>query len=156
MPTSWRLTKARWQAAAFDGEGARLHAGRWNSAGVAVIYTAESRSLAALELLVNLNRVERRSLPACVVFPVTFDESLVETQVAERLPPGWRDAPAPLVTREIGDRWVDEARSAVLRVPSAVTEGEWNFLLSPFHADFQRIEIGPAEPFRWDPRVAEP
>ena len=42
--------------ARLDGEGARLAGGRWNSPGVAVVYMAQSVSLAVLENLVHMAR----------------------------------------------------------------------------------------------------
>jgi len=36
-----------------SGEGSRLYGGRWNHKGAAVIYTSESISLAAMEVLVH-------------------------------------------------------------------------------------------------------
>ena len=53
MRTVWRITTARFAAAALSDEGARLHGGRWNPKGHGVIYTAESQSLALLEMLVQ-------------------------------------------------------------------------------------------------------
>nr|MBP8283232.1 RES domain-containing protein [Chromatiaceae bacterium] len=50
----FRLVDEDYLEAAFSGEGARLYGGRWNSPGVAVVYTAQSLSLAQLELLVHL------------------------------------------------------------------------------------------------------
>ena len=54
MPQAWRIVSARFQAQAFDGEGARLHGGRWNNPGARVVYCAGSVSLATLEMLVHL------------------------------------------------------------------------------------------------------
>jgi RES domain-containing protein len=48
------LIQAEYAAHAFDGEGARLYGGRWNSPGRPVVYTAGSLALAALEVLVHL------------------------------------------------------------------------------------------------------
>jgi RES domain-containing protein len=48
---------------------------------------------------------------------------------------------------------VREARSAVLEVPSIVVNGEFNYLLNPEHPDFERLEIGSALPFSFDPRL---
>ena len=53
MPTVWRITTQRFAASAFSGEGARLYGGRWNPKGWEVVYTAESQSLALLELMVQ-------------------------------------------------------------------------------------------------------
>jgi RES domain-containing protein len=50
-------------------------------------------------------------------------------------------------------RWLTDMKSAVLKVPSAISEAEWNFLLNPAHADFQKLRIGNAIPFMMDPRV---
>jgi RES domain-containing protein len=47
----FRLTSKRYLAN--DGLGASLYGGRWNHRGTSVIYTAESRALCALEVLVN-------------------------------------------------------------------------------------------------------
>lgn len=54
MIRSWRLVQADYAAHAFDGEGARLYGGRWNSPGQCAVYTAGSLALAALEVLVHL------------------------------------------------------------------------------------------------------
>ena len=51
----WRIVKKKHEAAAFSGEGARIYGGRWTSPGKRVIYTAESVSLAFLEVLVHLD-----------------------------------------------------------------------------------------------------
>jgi len=41
----------------------------------------------------------------------------------------------------------------VLRVPSVIVPAESNFLLNPRHPAFERIEIGPPEELRLDPRL---
>jgi RES domain-containing protein len=53
LTTVWRICNKARLADAFDGRGAAEYPGRWNNAGVAVVYTAESRSLASLEVLVH-------------------------------------------------------------------------------------------------------
>ncbi len=50
----YRVCRARY--ARLDGEGAMLVGGRWNSPGRAVVYMAESISLAVLENLVHMSR----------------------------------------------------------------------------------------------------
>ena len=52
---AWRIVQMRFTDRAFEGEGARLFGGRWNRRGTPIIYTAESLSLAMLEILVNLD-----------------------------------------------------------------------------------------------------
>lgn len=156
MPTSWRIAKKARSQTAFDGEGARRYPGRWNNRGVPMIYTAESRSLATLEVLVNYEGVERMQLPDCVIFEVSFPDSVVDAVSHGSLPAGW-DGPLPLpATRVVGDRWALARRAVVLKVPSAVTEGESNYLLNPQHPEFERIAISAPRPFPWDRRLAGP
>jgi RES domain-containing protein len=151
MPTAWRIVKATRARSAFDGEGARRHGGRWNSPGLRLVYTAESVSLAALELLVHLQ--SSRLLAAYALVPARFDSALVEAVAARDLPPRWREYPAPVELQEIGDRWARSRPTAVLQVPSSVVPMESNFLINPDHPDFSRIEVGTPEPFELDPRL---
>jgi len=149
MPEAWRLVKAQHAATAFDGEGARLYGGRWNSMGVRVVYVSFSKSLAALEILVHLK------LPVTskyVAIPVQFADVLVDVFPVKKLPVGWNAEPPPAAAQQIGDRWVKEERSAILALPSVIT-GETNYLLNPAHPDFKRIAIGSPEPFSFDPRL---
>jgi RES domain-containing protein len=149
--TSWRIVKARYADAAFDGEGARVVGGRWNSRGTPMIYTSESAALAALELLVHLGR--SRSLIDYVIFSCAFSETLVDTLGAEELPANWRAYPAPVLLQVLGDRWIRSASSAVLRIPSAVIDTESNYLLNPGHSEFRRIRISTPERFALDLRL---
>ena len=70
------------------------------------------------------------------------------------LPEDWHRLPAPSSTRELGSRWVADSRSVVLRVPSIVVDGEFNYLLNPRHPDFPRLKIGAPRPLSFDPRLS--
>jgi RES domain-containing protein len=148
---AWRIVKAKRAATAFDGQGARLYGGRWNNPGVAVVYTSASQSLAALEMLANLEQASL--LERYVVVPADFDEAIVTAFDERTLPRDWAAQPAPADARALGDAWVASAVSAVLRVPSAVVPAESNFLLNPAHADFRRLRIGKPQRFAFDPRL---
>jgi RES domain-containing protein len=150
MPSSWRLTKTKHLSTAWDGEGAKKAGGRWNSVGVAVIYTSESLSLALVEILVHLTS---EILPAYSALRVEFEESLVTALAPAALPANWRDSPAPPETKAIGDTWVADLTSAVLRVPSVVVPDESNYVLNPSHPDFHRLAIGPPRSFPFDLRL---
>jgi RES domain-containing protein len=150
MGRAWRLVKEKHAAAAFNGEGARLQGGRWNSAGVSLIYTSSTKALAALESLVHLNPPV---IFKYVAIPIEFDDALVEKMAPAALPADWTDEPPPPSTQDIGDTWVKEARSAVLEVPSVIVPGEANYLLNPAHPDFKKIVIGKPERFSFDPRL---
>jgi RES domain-containing protein len=149
--TAWRIVKARLVVRAFDGEGARVEGGRWNSPGTAVVYTSQSAALAAFEMLVHLGR--STVLPAYVLIPCTFDDAFVSRVDRRRLPKKWRSYPAPPELQLIGDEWIRSGKSAVLEVPSAVISAESNYLLNPRHADFQAVRVMEPRPFEFDLRL---
>ena len=145
----WRLTKARHARTAFDGEGARLYGGRWNSPGTRVVYTASTPSLAVLEVLVHLQAVA--PLAAYVLIEVHVPDALVQTLA--RPPAGWRALPAPPATQRVGDAWARGGRSLALSVPSVLSPDERLVLINPSHRDARRLRPGPAQPYRIDPRL---
>jgi RES domain-containing protein len=54
-------------------------------------------------------------------------------------------------TREFGDTWLREVRTAVLRVLSVMTGGrENNILINPLHPQFSKISVSEPEPIHWD------
>lgn len=127
MPTAWRIVKKRHATSAFDGEGARRYGGRWNSPGTAIVYTAESRALALLEVLAGLRSVQ--PIDAYVLISATFDDSIVTAPNLQTLPKDWSQSPPQPSTQRIGDEWVQQRRSAILKVPSAIVPQEYNYLL---------------------------
>lgn len=150
MPSAWRIVKASQAGRAFTGEGAQRTGGRWNSAGVALVYASEHKSLAVLEMLVHL---DLQDPVRYLTFRIEFDEAQVKRWPSARLPAGWREEMPARATRLLGDAWVRERRSAVLAVPSAIIPEEFNYLLNPAHSDFEKIAIGQAVPFNFDPRL---
>lgn len=149
--TAWRIVKRKLAGRAFDGEGARRYGGRWNSKGVAVIYTAQSQSLAALEMLAHLDSAQL--LQHYAVIPVRIHPSLVIRVDVSSLPKDWKVSPPPRRLAAIGDAWVWSQESPVLQAPSAVVPAESIFLLNPLHPHFKRLEIGKPARFQFDPRL---
>ncbi len=137
----------------FDGTGARLIGGRWNSPGRPLIYCAESFAGAVLETLIhsNLGRVPRTHSMIEVAIPKSVRlESVAGEEVL-----GW-DTADFRASRAFGDRWLEEGRSAVLVVPSMVTRGrERNILINPEHRDFAHISASAPQPVLWDERLFE-
>ena len=66
-----------------------------------MVYTAHSKSLAILEILVNLQRTGPP--PSYSLVDARFDESLVESLDRSALPRNWRANPAASQLRSIGD-----------------------------------------------------
>jgi len=148
----WRLCQARYAAAAFSGDGARRYSGRWHWPGTPVIYTATSLALAALEILAHF---DHDLVPApFVAFAVDIPpEVRLQRVTAKLLPSNWRALPAPDATKDLGAKWLRAGTTVGLLVPSALVPQERNVLFNPQHQDFARLQIGPPEPFTFDPRL---
>lgn len=116
-----------------------------------MVYTAETQSLAALEMLVHLE--SPALLNRYVLIEVAIEKSLILHLDLKEWPKDWRESPPPARLREIGNAWIEAGKSVALRVPSALVPDEGNFLLNPRHPDFGRLKIGKPLPFRYDPRL---
>jgi RES domain-containing protein len=148
MLTFWRICTARRAASAFDGEGARIYGGRWNSKGVAMVYCSSSLSLATLESFVHFSSLTVPSVPQ-VSFRVSLPDSVpVERFNHTKLPANWRDNPGPTELQDFGDEWATSLRTVAMLVSSAVTPIEDNVLLNPRHPDMAQVITAPAEPSR--------
>lgn len=148
-----RLGKLRYAQQLFSGLGGLHASGRWTSRGRRVVYTSESISLAVLEY--TLNYRYRGWVPAFVLGKANIPGGVrIESVKTTDLPRDWCDPQPPSVLQEIGRRWLEKRRSAVLRVPSAIVTEEWNYLLNPEHPDFGKISFTSPKPFRFDRRLA--
>lgn len=149
----YRITLNKF-ATDISGAGAKLYGGRWNPKGNAILYTAQSRALAALELLAhtiptivpNELKLVTISVPNEVDIPTIPDKDL---------PPNWRDFPAPYELKTIGQEWIESMDMLAMKVPSALIPKEYNFLLNPLHLDFNKIEIISIEDFSYDERLMQ-
>ena len=150
MKTIWRIVTARFADSAFSGEGARLFGGRWNRKGLPMIYTAESRSLALLEMMVQDDPLRARYLliPAFI----SSNVSLRELDASE-LGEDWRALSSRDTLQAIGNDWLQARETCILSVPSAVVPAERNFLVNPLHPDFPKIVVGEAEALETDVRL---
>lgn len=151
LKRTWRLVKERHAENAFDGEGARLYGGRWNSPGQRVVYTSGSLALAALETLVHLDSAV--ALPRFLAFSVQLQAEDISNA---RLPATYSfngTLPDLETTRAIGDAWLAEGRFLALSVPSAIVPQESNLLLNPLHPHFPRLLIAAPVAFAVDGRL---
>jgi RES domain-containing protein len=150
MRTVWRITTVRFAATAFSGEGARLFGGRWTPKGLEMVYTAESRSLALLEMLVLGAPLRARY----VLIPASLPDAVSVSHVGVAdLPAQWRRLEHRDALQRIGRDWLERGQSAVLAVPSAVVPAECSYLLNPIHPDFAQIIIGAPEALETDLRL---
>ena len=137
-----------------SGEGASRSGNRWNSKGTALIYCADSRALAMAEVAVHLSLGLLPKDYEMVELEIPVQVSLRSLAPAH-LPVGWNSFPHLLQTQRIGDEFVAATESCVLKVPSAVVPGDFNYLLNPAHPDFERIQIKSRVDFPFDSRFFE-
>jgi RES domain-containing protein len=149
--TAYRIVKKQFARSIWSGAGARDFGGRWNPKGVPVIYTAQSRSLGALEQLVHL--IQPRILSGFVIASITFDRRRMQIIDIGELPRGWNRPVAPPQLKQLGLQWIAAARFPVLAVPSAVVPGEWNYLVNSAHPEFSRMRRSELSPFVYDRRL---
>ncbi|MEO5909603.1 MAG: RES family NAD+ phosphorylase [Pelobium sp.] len=133
-----------------SGEGARIYGGRWNSIGVPAVYFANSRALAVLEVLVHLSPVFLPDNFCMVEFEV--DGNYFEIQ-EENLPKDWNVFPFLKNVQKIGDQFLKDNGSPLIKVPSAIVKGEYNFVLNPLHHESGNIKLMDSRPFSFDERL---
>ena len=141
----WRISNY----ADLSGIGGLRAAGRWHSQGRRTVYLADHPSSALLEMLVHM---DRDLLPATYQLPrVSVPDDIAVEKVADELPVDWRTKAA--ASRNIGNRWLDRSTSAVLQVPSAISERGSNFLLNPAHGDATKVIVAEIIKAPFDPRL---
>jgi RES domain-containing protein len=149
----WRICKTKYAKTALDGLGGTFSGARWHVRGTRIVYTSTTPSLAALECLVYMDPSE---VPSLTLLEIDIPKTAsVEYCEPEALTPNWREFPHRGELQEFGSTWVQEARSLLLRVPSAVMniDVEWNFLMNPAHIEAHGIRIASARPFSFDARL---
>ena len=84
------------------------------------------------------------------MYPLFFDSGLIPVA---HLDDGWDERPVSRVSQDIGDHWIKEGLSAILRVPSVIMPDGYNYLVNIHHPDFKKIKIGKPQPLAFDPRL---
>lgn len=102
-----------------------------------MVYAAETASLTMLETLVHLHAASL--LDSFTLLSIDVDDELIQMIDNQILPARWAAPEAPPELAEIGDRWVQSGDAVALRVPSALSPVEFNFLLNPLHPQFPFI-----------------
>ena len=147
----YRLSRGKY-AKDLSGKGAAKFGNRWNSKGVEMFYTAESRALAMAEVLVHLSL---GALPDdYMMIEIEVPDSIeVEILSANRLDENWNSNPLDPQTQALGDSFIQAREICIFQVPSAVVKGDFNYLLNPNHPEFGKIKIVSIIAFPFDNRI---
>lgn len=150
----YRVEREKYLKTTLSGIGASMSKGfRWNSLNTKLIYTAESRALATLEVAVHLDLNE--DLPNdrfYVEIEIPDTLPILEVKI-EDLPEDWNAKPPTLTTQMIGDDFVLENEAALLKVPSSIVPQEFNYLINPNHKDAKKIKIIATTSMLFDSRL---
>jgi len=133
---------------AFSGNGGLYASARWHTAGHPVVYTAQSLSLAALEILVRLKQTN--DIQPFYAYSAAVPDPLILKP--DSYPPRWKSRLA--VSRAYGDAWLEAKTTPALLVPTIITPGESNVLINPLHPQFSLtwIVTGP-DAYTFDARL---
>jgi RES domain-containing protein len=156
--TVWRIATdtPTYEADDLSGAGAKATGGRWNAAGMAAVYTSQTRALTCLETVVHLNA---GGLPLNrYLVEVTIPDDLwtnAQMTTAASLPVGWDAEPAGRTSIEFGTTWIRSGTSAILVIPSVIVPEELNVLINPQHSGTARITAAKVRKWLYDPRLAK-
>jgi RES domain-containing protein len=147
-----------WRISNFDdlsGVGGLKADGRWHDRGRHAVYGADHPASALLEVMVHLE-IDFEDLPTTyqlLGIDVPDDvavETLSLTDI-ERISQDWADDPR--VTRGLLRPWFDEARTAMVSVPSVIAPFAQNYVMNPTHNDAARIRVSHVARYPHDPRL---
>src|SRR5690606_30242925 len=65
----------------------------------------------------------------------------------------WKSNPPSYQTQDMGDKFVEEGKTLMLQVPSAVVSGNYNILLNPMHQEISKLKILDVTAFEFDRRL---
>jgi len=149
---AYRVTRTKW-AHSLDGEGARLHGGRWNHIGTPCIYASESRALAILEYTVNTNvdDIPRALSLVTIEISKAASDNFFAAPISS-LPGDWRDSPVPTSTRDFGTHLLRKNFHGIM-IPSVIIPREFNYLLNPLPSVGSSFVVIEVEDFVYDIRI---
>ena len=147
----YRLIKEKYKDD-LSGEGARKAGARWNSKGSPMLYTSESRSLCTAEVAVHtpLGNIPLNYFLIEIEIPDSIKFIVLKI---EDLPKDWKALPHSNSTQLIGDKFISEQKFLMMKVPSVVVHGDYNYLINPSHILFSKIKILKTESFDFDERL---
>ncbi len=133
-----------------SGTGAKLFGGRWNTAGLPVLYTTENISLAVLEILVRTD-ISLIPLHYYLIKIELPDMASITILNKNKLKKGWKNDPG--YTQWIGNEFLKSNKALVLKIPSVIVDQEHNFIINTEHIEFKKIKITSSNKFSFDKRL---
>ena len=127
---------------------------RWNLEGQFVLYSAASRSLSTLELIVHRGSIVPLTKNKLIVLSLPDDDHFYKQLKLSDLPADWRKMTAYSQLQRLGSQWYSAHESLILKVPSAVIPKEYNYIINMEHPEFSsNVTVVRLEDYFWDERL---
>ncbi|CAH2605956.1 Prs ADP-ribosylating toxin (plasmid) [Rhodovastum atsumiense] len=155
--TVWRIATDApgYEADDLTGAGAKTTGGRWNEAGLPVVYASESPALASLETIVHLNADDLPLNRYLVAVTIPDDVwAAAQRESLTSLPVSWDAEPARRASMTFASPWLRAGNTALLLVPSAIAPEETNILINPRLAASAGIGARKLRKWLYAPRLA--
>jgi len=134
-----------------ESRGAIYSEGRWNKPGQWIVYCSVSIALCKLEILANSGNLP---ISRVVISLEVADNAPVYELPEELMPPFWWGVPYPEVLSEITGEFLKDNTYAAMKVASAQSNREFNYLLNPSHPEFTNyVKVISTLPENFDPRL---
>ena len=137
-----------WRISAFadlSGRGGLLAPGRWHRQGLPVIYCADHPSTAMLEILVHMDFEDVPSHYQLLKITCPDGAPIHRVETA--------DFTNPAATQSEGSRLLEDAKTLLIDVPSAVMPAARNILINPQHPLAGEIAIAATYQYPFDQRL---
>jgi RES domain-containing protein len=132
------------------GTGAAMYGGRWNKKGTPVLYTGESKEIALLETIVHTPPM---IVPSLDIVTLEIPDNSITTIEIDMLPSNWTTYPAPTVLSEIGEQWINNAKTIALKVPSCIIHSAYIIILNCRHKAYRNVKLIDKKNFKFDSRL---
>lgn len=137
-----------WRISAFadlSGRGGLLAPGRWHRQGLPVIYCADHPATAMLEILVHMDFEDMPSHYQLLKITCPDGAPIHRAETADFTDIG--------STQAEGSRLLEEAKTLLIDVPSAVMPAARNILINPRHPLAADISIAATHHYPFDQRL---
>ena len=118
------------------------------------MYCGSSRSLSALEMVVQLGSIKPSTSYSMMVISIADKDDLVKQIYQKDLPSDCRNTKSYTELQQIGSKWIRNQESLILKVPSAVIPYEYNYVINTDHQAFaSMVKLVRNEEYFWDDRI---
>lgn len=155
----YRISEAKYAT----GLSASGRSARWNKDHQFVLYTADSEALCTLECVAHRASIFPSKEYKLMFIEIKNIERYTQEITLKRIEDiftkltgekdAWKSIESYSVLQLITNDWYDNNTSLVLKVPSALTLNDSNYIINTRHPDIDKVSILKTEDFNFDNRL---